>query len=62
MNNPKTWLASVILLCALVAVVVGFSWNGGTSQPGDRSADIRHETERLNRPGSSGGTNGEAPR
>jgi len=44
-----------------VAVIVSFSWERGTPPPGEQSAHIRPQAPRLNGPGSSGWTNGDAP-
>jgi len=62
LRNPTTWLAALVLIAAIVAVIVGFNWNRGTSRPGTRSADRGQQAQTLKGPPSSGGTNSEAPR
>jgi hypothetical protein len=42
--------------------MVGFNWNGGTSQLGTSSADRGQQSQTMKGPASSGGTNSEAPR
>jgi hypothetical protein len=59
LRNPITWLAAI---AAIVAVIVGFNSNRGTSRPGTRSAGRGQQAQTLKGPPSSGGTNSEAPR
>lgn len=58
LRNPKTWLAALVS----IAAIVGFGWNGTTSEPGGRRANISQQAQGLMGPGSSGATNGEAQR
>ena len=62
LRNPTTWLAALVVIAAIVAVMVGFNWNGGTSQPGTSSADRGQQSQTMKGPSSSGGTNSDAPR
>ena len=44
---PTTWLAALVVIAAIVAVMVGFNWNDGTSQPDTSSADRGQQSQAM---------------